>query len=396
MANTSQKSDIAQSVTQVSSLAGFVKWVNKIGGQNMLFRGLANAEWKVESSLYRRLKFSGLKNIDSDIFLEMTKVLIKRASKEGYDIENIPKLNDLELLSNLQHYGAATCLIDFTKHSLIALCFACESADNETGKVVAFNSDNADLYKEISIDDTDKKIEYWLTEHIKNKKIFILSPKKRNNRIASQQSVFVFGSPTLSAQNFHICKIANKKEILEELKKNGISAEMLFDDFVGFSALNSYNKKYENWDTDSDFVSGKICQAREEFESAIEYYDKAIKSNPKSYEIYNNRGFAKGKSGDFQSAINDFNKAIDLDGERYIAYNNRGFSQSALGNFQDAITDLNKAIKLNPTYYIMYKNRGVAKNKLGDIKGAADDFAKAKELNPQLKIPDLPSDNSDK
>ncbi len=372
---------MCSSYEKVSSLAEFIEWVATISEGNMLFRGMANAKWEVESSLYRRLILSGLEHVGSDMFLEMTRVLIKRASKEGYDIENIPKLNDLELLANLQHYGAATCLIDFTKHSLIALCFACESADSKIGKVVAFDSDDTDLYEEISIDDSNEKIEYWLTEYERNKKLFILSPKKRNNRIASQQSVFVFGSPTLSAKNFHICKITNKKEILEELKKNGISAGMLFDDFVGFAALNSHNKKYENWDTDSDLISGNLCHESGDFESAIKYYDKAIKSDSKDYKAYNNRGNAKSKLDKFQDAINDYDKAIKLNTKDSLTYYNRGVIKNQLGNFLDAISDYDEAIRLNPKSYATYTNRGITKISLGNFLDAINDFNEAIKLN---------------
>ncbi len=380
-----KKSDKKKQVTKVSSLAGFVKWVNDISGQNMLFRGLANAEWGVESSLYRRLKFNKAEDIDSDMFLERTKILIIHASEEGYDIKNNQKLNDLELLANLQHHGAATCLIDFTKHSLIALCFACESADNKIGKVVAFDRDNTNLYNEIK-KDIDKDIEYWLTEYEINKKSWILSPRKLNNRIASQQSVFVFGSPTLSTAKFYTCEIKNKKRILEELKKNGISAGMLFDDFVGFSTQNSHNKKYDNWVPDSDFASGKIYQASKDFETAIQYYDKAIHSNPQNSAAYNNRGTAKRNLGKLQDAIRDYDNAIKLNPKHYRAYRNRGLAKDNLGKLQDAIRDYNKAIKLNPKYSLAYHNRGIAKNNLGDFQGSINDYDKAIRLNPEYSV----------
>ncbi len=391
MNTTSNESDKVQPVRRVSSLAEFIEWVDEIGEKNMLFRGLANAEWGGESSLYRRLILNGLEDIyiNSDIFLEMTKRLINHARREGHDIniKNGQKLNDLELLADLQHYGAATCLIDFTKHSLIALCFACETAykkdgkEKADGKVIAFNSDKDDSYNEIPIEDLNEKIEHWF----QNENLWILSPKKLNNRITSQQSVFVFGGSTLSTKNFHICEIdtTKKERILDELKKNGISAGMMFDDFVGFSALNSHNKKYENWDTDSDFVSGRICNALKKFETAIQYYDKAIKSNSKDWGSYNNRGNAKKNLGNFQDAISDFDDAIKLNPKYSVAYNNRGGAKHRLGNFDDAISDYNETIRLNPKDSIAYINRGMSKNKLGDSQNAISDFDDAIQLNPK-------------
>ena len=385
MDTTPKKSNKTRSVTKVSSVAEFKKWVNQIGVQTILFRGMANTRWHVESSLYRRLKLNGLKHVDDDMFLEMTKVLINRARRSQHGMKNDHKLNDLKLLVDLQHYGAATCMIDFTKKSLVALFFACETAYNKKnkevdGKVVAFNSDNADSYDEISIENSDEEIEYW----IQNNKLWVLSAKKLNNRAASQKSVFVFGSPTLSVQNFRACKITNKKEILDELKeKENISAETLFDDFVGFSASHSHNKKYENWDTDSNFVSGRLYQASGDFETAIQYYDKEIKYNIQDPAVYNNRGVAKGKLSNFQGAFSDFDKAISLNPKDPTAYNNRGLAKRNLRNFQDAIGDFDNAIRLNPKYWAAYNNCGLAKHNLGNFQDAISDFDNAIRLNPK-------------
>jgi hypothetical protein len=45
------------------------------------------------------------------------------------------KLNDLELLLELQHYGAATGLVDFSRDFLIALWFAAHGNKGKNGKI---------------------------------------------------------------------------------------------------------------------------------------------------------------------------------------------------------------------------------------------------------------------
>ena len=47
--------------------------------------------------------------------------------------------DELELLADLQHHGAATCLLDFTRGALIALWFACEKSETD-GKVFVVNT----------------------------------------------------------------------------------------------------------------------------------------------------------------------------------------------------------------------------------------------------------------
>ena len=378
------ESDSVPSARQVSSVAEFTKWVDELGEGKILFRGMANADWRVVSSLYRRLLFVGFEDVDSNTFLEMSKILINDARMNGHDIEDGRELKDLELLVKLQHYGAATCLIDFTKNSFIALYFACVSADKESdnktnGKVVAFNSNDAE-YDEISINNLSEKIEYWFKE---TKKIWILSPKRIGNRVISQKSIFVFGSPTLLADKFRTCEITNKKKILEELKQYGVSAEILFDDFVGFSAQNSHNKEYKSWSTENYFMSGILHYLSKDYKSAIKCYDKEIKSNPKKSAAYYNRGLAKDNWGKFQDAISDYDEAIKLNPKSSSAYNNRGLAKDNCGKFQDAISDFDEVIRLNPKSYKAYNNRGLAKHNLNNFQDAISDYDEAIRLNPE-------------
>ncbi len=440
MNNTSKKS----SVTWVSSLTEFIEWVNKINEENILFRGLANDAWGGESSLYVQLKKEGSKNVGSDMFLKRIEALIDNAHKNGDDIKDgcKCKLKGLELLANLQHKKAdlqhkenkATCLIDFTKTSIFALYFACKLSDNKTGKVVAFSSDNTD-FKKIP-EYAEENIRYWFEEYKKDKKPWIFFPPEVNNRIISQQSVFVFGSPIISLKKFHVCKITNKQEILKQLEKNGISGDTLnipgespmqgkkfpndesaieyYDKVINSNPENSlayYHRgnakiKLGNFqDAIRDYDEairlkphyqaycnrGNAQKQLRNFHDAISDYDDAIKLNPKDWITYNNRGVTKMNLGNFQDAIRDYDKAIKLSPKFWESYYNGGLAKNALGNFQDAIRDYDKAIKLNPNYSDAYYKRGIAKNRSGDIMGGASDCAKATEI--VLKNKDLSSDN---
>ncbi len=401
MNNTPKKSNTKKRVTKVSSLTQFVEWVNNIGGQNMLFRGLANRKWGGESSLYRELKNDGFENIN-DIFLAQTEELIEFARNNEYDMKESRecKLKDLELLADLQHNkdikGIDTCLIDFTTLSFVALYFACGSLDNKFGRVIAFSKDNTD-FNEIANEDIKKEIRCWLK---KDKSTWIFSPPQElNNRIISQQSVFVFGNPILCIKNFYICEITDKTTILEELKKNGINKTS-----VGMSTVSdtspmqsSRDEKYANGNIEyydkaiKDNHQNSIAYNNRgvakndlyKFEDAIRDFNKAIKLNLKYSEAYNNRGIAKFELKANQDAIRDFNKAIKLNPENYRAYYNRGIAKYRLGGFQDAINNFNKAIRLNPKYYEAYNNRGIAKNKLEKFQNAIRDYNKAIESNPK-------------
>ena len=56
---------------------------------------------------------------------------------------------------------------------------------------------------------------------------------------------------------------------------------------------------------------------------------------------YNNRGWARNKTGSYNQAIQDLNKAIQLDPGLALAYYNRGRAYADLG--QDAEADADKA-----------------------------------------------------
>ena len=88
----------------------------------------------------------------------------------------------------------------------------------------------------------------------------------------------------------------------------------------------------------------------------------------------------------YDKAIEDFNKAIKLDSSLAVAYNNRGSAYSLIKNYNKAIEDFSKAIKLNPDkLWLIYYSRGNTYNFLESYEKAIEDWEKAIELNPGLE-----------
>ena len=138
---------------------------------------------------------------------------------EGIKLRNYDKregklLSELELLADLQHHQAATCLLHFTHNALVALWFACEESDTD-GKVLVVNTADESTFLEITSEDmVDKSIEDILefktrgtdataevsaqgppVQSQDGPRFWYWTPAHLNERITAQDSLFLFGPP---------------------------------------------------------------------------------------------------------------------------------------------------------------------------------------------------------
>ena len=421
---------------RISSLSKFVEWINQLGSGTCLFRGVTNKEYKIQASAYRRLK----ENVrDSEKFLQINRDLITNARLRGHGEKDGRKLEDLEILAQLQHFGAATCLIDFTRNAQVALYFACQrdhkweknSQDSENppdGKVYAVRNDPLKI-KKVTPDLLNKKIDYFFPlkpkkvtpglrtgkidyffpHYERNHQLYFWEPGYQNNRIIAQQSVFVFGTYEFDKNEACIIEESCKKDILIELERvSGINEAMLFPDFDGFARLYREEIPYTEPSVWDYFMRANQVDGAE----AILNYDRAIELDSKDSKLYFWRGSMKEKLKQYEDAIDDFNKVVEIDSSAYsyevrgkvlfelkryreaiddfsrmielipddpFGYCQRGEAKYELGQYQEAIDDFNTALQIEPDFYT-YFFRGIAKEALGDIEGAEEDIQKAGTL----------------
>ncbi len=102
--------------------------------RSFVYRGQCNYGWPLQSAAYRRLSQPARSGVGSgsavseDGQVEYNRELISSFRNRRFDTVDGVRFTDLEVLAQLQHLGAATSLIDFSRSPLVALWFACEDA----------------------------------------------------------------------------------------------------------------------------------------------------------------------------------------------------------------------------------------------------------------------------
>ena len=122
----------------IKTLDEFIAWTNQFDEGEYVFRGVPNKAYKIQASAYRRPEE---KDRNFANFLYTNKDLIKTARQRGYDNKDGREWNELDILVELQHFRAATCLIDFSFSAHVALWLACQQEQKKKKNGGLVNSD---------------------------------------------------------------------------------------------------------------------------------------------------------------------------------------------------------------------------------------------------------------
>ena len=329
---------------------------------------------KVSSSLWReyRSKDLDIERVQQEILKSAKKHIGQlpndyRPSRSRFNkifLKDMNEAVDFEILTELQHYGGKTNLIDFSTDYLIALFFACDGHHDKEGRII--------MQKTKEIED------------------IIWYPQNPRHRVVAQKSIFIrhpkgFIEPS-EEETVTIPKDL-KQPFLEYLQKyHDISTETIYNDLQGF-----IRNQNVHVNANIHFFRGFACQNRadeatttevkqQEHEKAIKHYTKAIKSKPDFTAAYNNRGNVYSRIGKFQNAIEDFPEAIDIQPDGDYAYYNRGVTYGHIGDYNRAIEDYDKAIEIQPDLAELYHNRGEALLHLNEMEKAKADLITAKDM----------------
>ena len=342
--------------------------IEKTAGGEFLYRGEPERykeepfRSKVSSTLYR-LSPDGF---DSEMFNLTNFQEEKLEEVRDYTRENQKK--DFELLTELQHYGSETNLIDFTSDYHIALYFACDGSHDKDGRVISLKSN----------EETRKT--YNITK-----------PQTPLNRVIAQKSIFA--QPPQGFIEFKdinvVCVPRHLKQwILMHLRKfQDISTQSIYNDLHGFIRHGSLSFSYETIlplvlaDSAKERAAEKSSteERRELLEEAISQYSAEIQYSPYNAWAYVKQGECYEGTGKFENAIETFSKAIFLRPDHADYYCKRGLAYLGKEAHNLAIADLSRAIELDRDYGFGYFCRAMVRLDLEEWEDARFDLTTAKE-----------------
>lgn len=115
------------------------------------------------------------------------------------------------------------------------------------------------------------------------------------------------------------------------------------------------------------------------FESAVNFLRRAVKSNGLNPAYHSNLGEILGASGDFEAAKAAFNQALVLQPNHADHLTNLGTANLHLGLWPEAVDNLTRAAQISPDDASIGARLGVAMQEMGDLEGAAASYKKAIE-----------------
>ena len=305
--------------------------IEQSAGAEFLYRGERECYEKVSSTLYR----PSPNEFDSQRFRLKDFQKAKLDAVRNYTHEN--QKGDFELLTELQHYGSKTNLIDFTTDYHIALYFACDGSHHEDGRVILLKRSQ----------ETKEKYN-------------IEKPQTPQNRVIGQKSIFA--EPPhgfIEAEDFSVVCVPKhlKQWILIHLKKfQDISTQSIYNDLHGYIRHETLSSSSEAIiplvlaDNAKDLAEANSSaeERKELFKDAISGYTEAIQ-----YSFYDETTYVKQAqcyvhTCEYDLAVEALSKAIFLRPDYVLAYILRGYANANKDDIDFAIADFTKVAGLVP------------------------------------------------
>ena len=168
------------------------------------------------------------------------------------------------------------------------------------------------------------------------------------------------------------------KEVYQKIG-DSLMAKEKFDELVVY-----FEKELKTYPKSENVLRwlGYVHIAKNNPELAEEFYLRALSVNPECARCFLNIGKTYSMRGDHNQALEYLNTAIKTDPEDALLYSSRGSLKEILGDNFGALRDHNKAIEIDPTNADYYIQSGLFNSNAGYPSIAVSDFSKAIELSP--------------
>lgn len=261
---------ISYSTVQLPSWHEFKLYIQRFS-ENWAFRGQANALWHLNNAIERTDFIHFKTGIEANFVAES-----QRGARNYLTKDETPE-HLIEWLALMQHHGAPTRLLDFSKSPFIAAYFAFEFCVMMEGHHIAVWCVNMEHLRKKALEILSQEFGGALkeTENLINEKlfqvlfyqnnknlVFPVEPFRINRRYSLQQSIFVStgtsAAPFMQQLNFlgpdlpkTVVKIeipaTEKKEALRALLMMNLHRASLFPDLDGYAL--SLKFRYNNMKT---------------------------------------------------------------------------------------------------------------------------------------------------
>lgn len=308
------------------------------------------------------------------------------------------QVSDIQRLSILQHYGAATGLLDFTENVLAAIWFACSTEPEKDGAVFMLDIGNHQVAKNGRTEDDPLDPSHPI--------VYYEPDRSLGARIIAQRSVFVICNPSMPRRRLLSVEVpqAAKEQMQQHLERLGLTEEWLFGDIPGLAAANKFNKPLQHVvavGPEQFRDSGNRAFRATRYGEALTYYEGFANEAPDFAQPFCLKGDALAAIGQFEEAIKAYTKAIkNIDRPVYIGkgavavssdtdggmmlhaiHYNRGNAYAAIDEHRDAIADFDAALEHGDEQKRpILMNRGNSKFMLELFAEAYKDFEDARKL----------------
>lgn len=401
---------VSRKINPVKSLKEYIARLNNIlenenSPSQYIFRGQSNAAWPLWSGVVRRLTEAKKKNnhdsfvvSKSEIRFYLTeKISETRKREDSHPI--IKGMSDIRLMTEMQHYGAATILLDFSFNALVSLYMAASENSKVDGKVFCINYKKKTDFKEIvdyqetEDDGNIKKVPQILFDS--DGKIMVYRPYHSNTRIIKQESIFIFHDTGIIEQDQIDHEIVIDKNAKEDIINDlgamiGLNDETIYPDFLGYLQANNSAKPFkilsptDYYKLAFDYnlrASGDGPKEKENQDKAIEYYKKAIELDGDFYDAIINLAVIYNDIGKYDDAIILLDQAVKNKLCDEDAWYNRGISYHCKENYTKAIADYKRALRYYPEDTGALNNIGDSYNKIEKYDLSLQFYQKALKIN---------------